>query len=1174
MIGPNGETTLLQVLLDAARETPGQVVVHVRGDGSELDVTLRELADQSLRVAGGLLAAGASPGTCLPLLADRSEDFQPMFWGALAAGLVPVPLAPETRRVLSVWEHLGRPPLLADRATAPLLAELPPDATALHLDAVREGTPPGRLPEPAPDDVAFLQFSSGSTGTPKGVELTHAAVLSNLGQIRTAARLTADDVVMSWMPYFHDMGLIGTHLAPLAARAKQVKLGPLSFAKRPRTWFDTAARHGATVLSAANFALALAARRVPDEELQRLDLSRVRLVLVGAEPIAAPVWREFARKTLLAGMDATAMQPVYGLAEATLAVTFPPLGKTAAPLVLDREALSRGRAVDAAPSGTPGSPGTSHVEVMDVGLPVPGCAVRVVGEDGSPLGDRRVGHIEVRGPQVARGYHLLREETAAAFADGWLRTGDMGFLHGGRLCVTGRHKDVLFINGRQFHASDIETVVAGTPGLPPGATAVIGSTDPLTGAERVAVFVQWARPPKDTAPAVLEQVVARVREALAHDDVRVVPLPPGAFPRTTSGKLQRRRMRARFEAGAYAGRGTRPAAETALPAVLAAAARTAQDARDARTGAGAAAPGLPAVPAPPAAGARSRTAAPEPRPRQETERAVRDVWAHVLGLPATRIGPRDRFFALGGTSLKAMEVLAALEDTFGAALPPSVMRDRDTVTALTDHLMGSDPQPADRGTDLKEAGTAVRAEVSPAGPAGGQDGPPHDSRTPVAITAMACRFPGADTPEAFWDRLAAGHDAVTGVPGGRWPGSADTTARWGGFLDDPAGFDADYFGIGPDEARVTDPQARVFLELAHEALERAGYAGPRRSGRRIGVFAAVGESGYRELLGPGGVPGTTAAAAGPAAQAVPAPSALLGNLPNLIAARVAQTLDLDGPALAVDTACSSALVALHLARRSLQDGECDIAVVGGVNLNLTPTGYRLLEEARALSPTGRCHAFSSRADGFVPGEGGAAIVLTRLDDAHRAGDPVLALLRGTAVNNDGRSLSLMAPNPLRQREVIARAYEDAGIDPAAVSYVEAHGTGTAIGDPIELKSLAHAFPPRADGRPRLLGSVKTNLGHLLNAAGMPALVKVVLALGHRQLPASLHHAPPAAGIDGAGFSVVARHRDWVEPGTLVAGVNAFGFGGTNAHAILEEAPPAPSAAPVVSAAPVSSATSD
>lgn len=1119
--------TLLDVLLGAVAETPGQVVVHVRGDGSELTVTLRELLDDALRVAGGFREAGVAPGTCVPLLADRSEDFQPMFWGALAAGLVPVPLAPDARRVLPVWEHLGRPPVVVDAASAPVVGALADDVRSLTLDALRGGTVPANPFVAGADDVAFVQFSSGSTGAPKGVEVTHRAVLANLEQIRGASALGSDDVVVSWMPYFHDMGLIGTHLAPLAARAKQVKIGPLSFAKRPRMWFEVAARHRGTVLSAANFALALTVRRVPDEVVAQLDLSRVRLMLVGAEPIAPAVWRDFARKMRPAGLDPSAAQPVYGLAEATLAVTFPPPGEVAEPLVLDRASLSRGVAVDAAA-------GEGAVELMDVGLPVAGCAVRIVDDGGADLDDRRVGHILVSGPQLARGYHRLPGVSADTFGGGWLRTGDLGFLRDGRLCVTGRHKDVLFLNGRTFHAPDMEAVAAATPGLPPGAPAVIGSTDPVTGGERVVVFVPWARPPHG-AREVLERVASRVREALLHDDVRVLALPPGAFSRTTSGKLQRQRLRKRFESGEWG-----PGGGGGGPLTV-----------RVGSGAGGGVPGAPPVVSGGSASAVCRAAADTvadgpvpgrserfaaPRSRAEAEEVVREVWARVLGLPAPSIGRNVPFGSLGGTSLRAMEVLVALEDALDVTLPPAVIRDHGTVAALAGRLLTTVPA---------RRSSAPAAGESAAPRAGGTAGAGTDATTTAAaVIGMACRFPGADTPEAFWDLLTGGYDAVTPVPDGRWnDGPAAAQKRWAALLDDPAGFDAAYFGIGEDEARALDPQARLFLELAHEALERAGYAGPRRSGRRIGVFAAVGDSGYRAVLDRASADGS------------PLPGALTGNLPNLIAARVSQSLDLDGPALAVDTACSSGLVALHLARRSLLDGECDLAVVGGVNLHLTSTGHRLLEQAHALSPTGRSRAFSADADGFVPGEGGAAIVLTRMEAAVAADDPVLAVVRGTAVNNDGRSMSLMAPNPLRQREVITRAYEAAGVDPASVTYVEAHGTGTAVGDPIELRSLAHVFPARADGEPRLLGSVKTNIGHLLNAAALPALVKVVLALGHRRLPPSLHHASPSPGLAPAGFRVVTEARDWTSSGPLVAGVNAFGFGGTNAHAVLEQAPP-------------------
>ncbi|MDP9793203.1 amino acid adenylation domain-containing protein [Catenuloplanes nepalensis] len=1070
--------TLTDVLVLAATEAPDQMIVHADEAGGERVTTCAELYHDALAVAGGLHERGLRPGDPALLIVEDGAEFLPLFWGAVFAGVVPVPLPPEPGRVAAVAELLGGPPRIGD------------------------GAPVRAAPLPAPvpvhgDDLAFLQFSSGSTGTPKGVELTHGNVAANLEQAARAAVLRADDVVVTWMPYFHDMGLIGTHLVPLHRRCKQVRIDPMTFAKRPEVWLRTAERHRATVLSAANFALALTNRRVRPEVLDDLDLSSVRLMIVGAEPISPAVWRTFIERMARARLRPEAPQPVYGLAEATVAVTCPPVGEPAVPVRLSRAALARGVALPAAPDDA------TAAELMDVGHPVHGCAIRVVDDADQPVDDSIVGHIQVRGPNVTRGYHRAPEATEAAMIDGWLRTGDIGFVRDGRLCVTGRHKDVVFVHGRTFHAADLEQVAAATPGLGNGPLAVVGTTDGTR--ERVVVFL--STPAVRDRPEVAGRVRARVAEALGYAAVEVQVVPSGAFARTTSGKLRRQALRDRL--GPAPDSAPVPAAPAVVPVVIG-----------------------------------------------ELEKTVRAVWARVLDIPEDRIGRDDRFLAIGGSSVAAMEVLALLEDALGRTLDPALLRDCATVAELADRLSRPEPprpsrpvppaavRPDDTTATRPHDTTATRPhDTTATRPHDTTATWPHDTTAvrpdraaavrpdDIAVVGMACRFPDADTPEGFWANLVAGRDSVT--EGTRWPGGGP-----GAFLSGPALFDAEFFGIGADEARLLDPHARIFLELAHEALERAGYAGPRRHDHRIGVFVAVGESDYPALAQRAGAAGA---------------HALTGTLRNLAGARVAHLLDLRGPAIAIDTACSSALVALHTARRALAAGDCDVAVVGGVNLNLTGTGERLLGEARALSPSGRCRAFAADADGFVPGEGGAALVLTRM--GYDPGDRVLAVVRGTAVNNDGRSLSLMAPNPLRQREVIAAAYRDSGVDPADVSYVEAHGTGTAIGDSTEARSLAFAFPPLRDGRPRLLGSVKTNVGHLLNSAGLPGLVKVILALRHREIPPSLHHDRPSPRFDlaGAGFEVVTTRRSWTGP--AVAGVNGFGFGGTNAHVILAAAPP-------------------
>lgn len=430
---------------------------------------------------------------------------------------------------------------------------------------------------------------------------------------------------------------------------------------------------------------------------------------------------------------------------------------------------------------------------------------------------------------------------------------------------------------------------------------------------------------------------------------------------------------------------------------------------------------------------------------------------------------------------------------------------------------------------------------------------------PIALVGMACRFPGgADSPEAFWRLLLEGRDAIGPVPADRWPpalhdpdpdAAGRVSATGGGFLPDITGFDAALFGITPREAGRMDPQQRMALELAWEALERAGIAPDGLAGRNGGVFLGVSAFDWQHRLWrqPEALDGYCGT----------------GTSGSVIAGRIAYQLGLTGPALALDTACSSALVAVHLAVRSLRARECDLALAGGVNAILAPEWSIAFSRARMLSPDGRCRAFGAGAEGYGRAEGGGMVVLKRLSDARRDGDPILALVAGTAVNQDGRSAGLTAPNGPAQQAVIRAALADAGLPAARIAYVEAHGTGTALGDPIEAQAMAAALRPEGGAALRL-GSVKSNLGHLEPAAGAAGLIKLALMLRHATVPASLHATPPNPHIawDRLPLRVAATAEAWPQGDTPRAGgVSAFGFSGTNAHAVLLEAPPEMAAAP-------------
>ncbi|MEY9904115.1 acyl transferase domain-containing protein/thioesterase domain-containing protein [Catenulispora sp. MAP12-49] len=425
----------------------------------------------------------------------------------------------------------------------------------------------------------------------------------------------------------------------------------------------------------------------------------------------------------------------------------------------------------------------------------------------------------------------------------------------------------------------------------------------------------------------------------------------------------------------------------------------------------------------------------------------------------------------------------------------------------------------------------------------------------IAVVGVGCRLPGAvNSAEEFWRLLTAGSDAVSTLPEDRWqgfasrgdPATAEVT-KHGGFLDDLAGFDAEFFGIAPSEAAAMDPQQRLLLEVAYESLDHASIPAHSLASTRTGVFVGVSGNEYAHL--------TTSTLEG--IQAWTAPGIAL----SIVANRLSYLLDLRGPSLVVDTACSSSLVAVHQAVRSLVGGECDAALAGGVNILLSPMVTLGFQRAGALAQDGRCKTFDAAADGMVRSEGCAVVVLKRLSDAELSGDRVLAVIQSSAVNSDGRSNGLLAPNGASQRALLSEVYARDGVTAAAdVDYVEAHGTGTALGDPVEAGALGAVLGRGRDpDRPLLVGSVKTNLGHLEAAAGIAGLVKTVLALHHGELPPSLHFEQPNDHIDFDALSlrVVTGPEPWPRySGHATAGVSAFGFGGTNAHVVLREYAPA------------------
>ncbi len=581
--------------------------------------------------------------------------------------------------------------------------------------------------------------------------------------------------------------------------------------------------------------------------------------------------------------------------------------------------------------------------------------------------------------------------------------------------------------------------------------------------------------------------------------------------------------------------------------------------------AGVAAP--PRTPGSAESGAGVTAAAPLPRPgtgpADSLTAHLSGIFAEFLRLAVTDIDPTATFDRYGLDSLGAIQLVRTLEKDFGR-LPKVLLYERTTLDAVADYLREHAPE------------ACARFTVTPTPAPGPVPLPGERAATvddPVVIVGLSVRFPGSPDADALWRNLYDGADLVTEIPAERFdwrrihgdpvrtPGR--TNSKWGAFVDGVGEFDAGFFGISPLEADLMDPQQRLFLQAAWAAVEDAGHRPSELRGTRTGVFVGATSHDYDGHL----------TAIGRDREA----HSSSGLAHCIIANRVSYLMDLRGPSQSVDTACSSSLFALHAAVRAIRDGDCDQAVAGGVHLVLTEPLYVALGQTGMLSPTGRCRTFDESADGFVRGEGVAAVLLKPLSRALADGDTVHAVVRGTGTGHGGHVQSLTVPSPSAQADLISSVFRRAGVDPRTVTYIEAHGTGTVVGDPIEVRGLRLAFAELTGDQGDVpapwcgLGTIKSNMGHLEAAAGIAGLVKVVLAMRHGVLPASIHYQRPnpLLELEGSPFHVVGATREWqrlTDPaGREIprrAGISSMGFGGGNAHVLLEEPPGLEAATPV------------
>ncbi|MFO7275953.1 MAG: non-ribosomal peptide synthetase [Pseudomonadota bacterium] len=642
--------TTLTELIEANRDAPRNIV-YLEGDQIERKVPFGELYERALGILYHLQKLGARRGDKLILFLGDNEQFIDAFWAAVLGGIVPVPVAlgisdEHRRKLLRIARTLGNPYIYSDRKSLDRIGNFAAQAgekdtfdalrsRAFLVDELDDISRPGRIHRAQPDDVAFIQFSSGSTSDPKGVVLTHANILANARGASEAARFTDRDVSLSWMPLTHDMGLIGFHIFMFANRIETHLMPTELFIRRPLLWLQFATRKRATILCSPNFGYRHYLKVLGDRPLEGVDLSSVRLIFNGAEPISVDLCEEFMSRLAPAGLAREAMFPVYGLAEASLAVSFPALGTRWRSIVLNRHRMGVGEQAEDVPADS-----RDAVEVMCVGRAIPYCRVRIAGDDDRELPEGHVGHILISGDNVTRGYYENPEANAAGFtADGWLRTGDLGLFRDGELYITGRAKEIIFVNGQNYYPHDLESIAQRAQGLDLGKVVVAGVRPRGAQTDELVVFVLHRTDMKDFLPIAIE-VARLINENTGLEVAEVVPVK--RIPKTTSGKIQRHLLEQSYLDGEFD-------AELAELRAL----------REAQRG-------------------------PESQSRTQIENILKNICDAAL--EGRRVDIHDNLFEIGASSLKLIEIHEQIDREFPGQVDLTELFDYPTIADLARYL--------------------------------------------------------------------------------------------------------------------------------------------------------------------------------------------------------------------------------------------------------------------------------------------------------------------------------------------------------------------------------------------------------------------------------------------------------------------------------------------------------
>ncbi|PZD73142.1 6-deoxyerythronolide-B synthase EryA2, modules 3and 4 [Acaryochloris thomasi RCC1774] len=1095
--------SLAAVLEQAAQTTAG--LIYIEAQGNLLESSYAEVLARAERVLHGLRTLGAQPQDKIILQATRNQSFVEALWGCFLGGFVPVPLsvAPsydvpsrKASQLLQTQQLLSAPIVLTNQA-------LQQPIQRFCDEHRRDVSTMGHSPS-----IAVAAIENLRDGPPDRQWATEhhqdpALILMTSGStgMPKGVMLSTENLLVS------AAGMAAAN--SLSAADITLNWMPLEHVASLVMFHLTEVFLGCQQVQVAN-------EWVLQNPLRWLDcIEQFRATATWAPNFAYGLINDQADQIQQRQWDLSSMRWMGNGAEAVVGKTTQRFLELLKPHSLTQTAVSPGYGMTETCSGIVHShqfaPSTDTL--VEVGSPIPGVSVRIVDHQDQVVIEGQIGALQVQGLTVTAGYYQQPDLNREIFtSDGWFRTGDLGFLKQGRLTITGREKDVIVINGINHYAHEIEAAVEDLKGVAVSYTAACAVSSAGEGAEQLALFFHPESSSGQDLALLLKQIRRTLSLELGISPDYLIPVAPEEIPKTSVGKIQHQQLRAKFQAGAFTIQINKVTELLGDLSEL-------------------------------------------QRPRNQVERQLAEIWQGVLqrGPKAdqgpTQIGIHDNFFELGGTSLLLVQVLHQVQNRLQVDLSVVELFQYPTIDALAQYL--SQSQSNDLALEQAQARGKKRRQKQV---------------TEIAVVGLSCRFPGAENQEQFWQNLCDGVESITFftdeeiLASGVDPQLLQRSdyVKASPILGEIETFDANFFSYTPKEAELIDPQQRLLLECAWESLEDAGYD-PWCYDGSIALYAGASMNTFLlnnvypnrhrldnhdpmqmlNLSSMGGFQMTVA------------------NDKDYLATRVSYKLNLRGPSVNVQTACSTSLVAIHMASQSLLNGECDMALAGGVSVHAPQKMGHLYQEGMILSPDGHCRAFDAQAQGTLFGSGAGLVVLKKLEDAIASRDNIYAVIKGSALGNDGgQKMGYLAPQAEGQTVVAAEAMAVAEVAPASIGYVEAHGTGTELGDPIEISALTRAFSTQ-QRQFCAIGSVKTNVGHLNIASGIVGFIKTTLAVQRQKIPPSLHFETPNPRIDfeHSPFFVNTKLRDWPERSApRRAGINSLGIGGSNVHAILEEVP--------------------